>query len=227
MTKRCNGWWKNKAAETIGAVDVQRAYLAAAQEKFTGLSDETDLVLNEWESVLNRLASDPLGLSDTLDWSAKRALLDEFREAEGLAWDDPTLQSLDLEYHNVDPDAGLYLGLEQEGRVRRVVTEEDIVRAVSVPPAGSVRAMVRGLAVSKFGGAVKSATWSRLQLADESGQIITLNLSLVQNANANEAAARLRDAQTVGAFVKVVQALEQTVENGNGAETPAPAFAVS
>lgn len=211
----------------IGAVDVQRAYLKAAQEKFTGLSDETDLVLTEWESVLNRLESDPLGLSDTLDWAAKRALLDEFREAEGLAWDDPTLQSLDLEYHNVDPDAGLYLGLEQENRVRRVVTEEDIARAVSVPPAGSVRAMVRGLAVSKFGGAVKSATWSRLQLADESGQIITLNLSLVQNADAQEAAARLRDAQNVGAFVKVVQSLEQTGEMATGVETPAPAFAVS
>ena len=207
---------ENDRAETIGAVDIQRMYLEAAKERFTGLSDETDLVLTEWESVLTRLESDPLGLSDTLDWAAKRALLNEFREAEGMAWDDPTLQSLDLEYHNTDPDAGLYLGLEQEGRVRRVLTNDDISRAVSTPPAGSVRALVRGLAVSKFSARVRSATWSRLSIADESGQIETLNLSLLQNADAAHAAAHLRDAQTVAAFVKVVKSLEEAAASHDG-----------
>ena len=54
----------------------------------------------------------------------------------GLAWDDPILQSLDLEYHNVDPEAGLYLGLEQENRVRRVVTEAAIAQAVTTSSSG-------------------------------------------------------------------------------------------
>lgn len=193
---------------TVGAVDVQRAYLAAARERLLGLSDETDIVLAEWEGVLDRLEADPLGLSDTLDWAAKRALLDEFREAEGLAWDDPVLQSLDLEYHNVDPEAGLYLGLEQEGRVRRVVTEEQIAHAVINPPGGSPRAIVRGLAVSKFAEAVRLATWSRLTLDDGAGQSVGIRMSAVQDLDPGVVAERLGPTQTPGEFVAALETLE-------------------
>lgn len=193
---------------TIGAVDIQRAYLAAAKEKLTGLSEETDAVLIEWESVLDRLESDPLGLSDTLDWAAKRALLEEFRDAESLEWDDPMLQSLDLEYHNVDPQAGLYLGLEQEGRIRRIVTEEEIARAVTAPPAGSARAVVRGLAVSKFAEAVKSVTWSRFTLDDGSGQSATVRMAQVQDLDPALLAEHLGKTETPAEFVAVLQKLE-------------------
>jgi len=193
---------------TIGAVDVQRAYLSAAKEHLTGLSEETDAVMAEWESVLDRLETDPRALSDTLDWAAKRALLEEFREAEGLAWDDPTLLSLDLEYHNVDPEAGLYLGLEQEGRVRRVVTENEIAAAVDTPPAGSPRAIVRGLAVRKFPEAIQSVTWSRLVLADGAGQSVGVRMARVQDMDPAQLREALEGAETPGAFVGALEQLE-------------------
>ncbi len=194
---------------TIGAIDVQRHFLSAAKDKLAGLSDEADLVLAEWESVLERLASDPLGLSDTLDWAAKRALLDEYRAAENVGWDDPVLQSLDLEYHNVDPDAGLYLALEQEGRVRRVVGEEDIVHAMTNPPAGSPRAIVRGLAVSKFAEAVQSVTWSRLTLDDGAGQSVGIRMSQVQDLDPVRVREMVGPAETPGAFVQALESLER------------------
>jgi proteasome accessory factor A len=193
---------------TIGAVEVQRAYLAAARERLAGLSDETDQVLAEWEQVLDRLDADPLGLSDTLDWAAKRALLDAFRESEGLGWDDPTLQSLDLEYHNVDPEAGLYLGLEQEGQVRRVVTDEEIARAVTSPPSGSPRALVRGLAVAKFAEAVQEVTWSRMTLGDGNGQSVGIRMSAVQDLDPARVAWALAPAVTPAEFVAALEALE-------------------
>ena len=193
---------------TIRSVDVQRAYLAAARERLAGLSGEADLVLAEWEAVLDRLETDPLGLSDTLDWAAKRALLDEFREAEGMAWGDPTLQSLDLEYHNVDPEAGLYLGLEQEGRVRRIVSDEEIARAVTNPPARSPRALVRGLAVGKFAEAVREVTWSRLTLDDGAGQSVGIRMSQVQDLDPDLVAARLTPAATPADFVAALESLE-------------------
>ncbi len=194
---------------TIGAVDVQRAYLAAAQERLTGLSEETDLVMSEWETVLDRLESDPLGLSDTLDWAAKRALLEEFRAAEGLSWTDPTLQSLDLEYHNVDPEAGLYYGLQQEDRVRRVVTEDEIARAVDNPPPGSPRAVVRGLAVSKFADKVTGVTWGRFTLEDEAGQMALIRMAQVQDLDAGRIADVLGKTETPGAFVRALEQLER------------------
>lgn len=192
---------------TIGAVEVQRVYLAAAKERLTGLSEEADAVLVEWEQVLNRLESAPLSLTDTLDWVAKRALLEEFREAENLEWNDPTLLSLDLEYHNVDPEAGLYYGLEQEGRVRRVVTDEEIIQAMTHPPAGSPRAIVRGLAVAKFPDAVQSVTWSRLTLGDGDGQSVGIRMSQVQDLDPVKVTSALTSADSPGAFVSALHTL--------------------
>ena len=43
--------------------------------------------------------------------SAKKFLLDALQEDEKLAWSDPWLQSIDLEYHNIALDRGLYYEL--------------------------------------------------------------------------------------------------------------------
>ena len=80
--------------------------------------------LSKWESVLDALEKGPMKLRSQLDWVAKKWLLDTFIDEEGLNWDDTWLQSLDLEYHNIDRDAGLYYGLESQGLMQRVVTDQ-------------------------------------------------------------------------------------------------------
>ena len=52
-------------------------------------------MLDRWESVLNRLAEDPMLLSRELDWVAKLELLEGYRSRDGLGWDHPKLQLFD------------------------------------------------------------------------------------------------------------------------------------
>ena len=78
---------------TIGAVAIQREYLAAAQKRLAGFSAETDTVITEWDAALNALESDPLSLSGTLDWATKRTLLEQYRGSEDLAWSDPRFKA--------------------------------------------------------------------------------------------------------------------------------------
>ena len=59
--------------------------------------------------MLNDLERDPMSTRDRVDWSAKKFLLDALQQDEKLSWSDPWLQSIDLEYHNLDLDSGLYL----------------------------------------------------------------------------------------------------------------------
>ena len=40
------------------------------------------------------------------------------QEEEKLSWSDPWLQSIDLEYHNVDLERGLYYELARQGATR-------------------------------------------------------------------------------------------------------------
>ena len=51
--------------------------------------EQTDDVLARWESVLTRLAADPMQLAGELDWVAKLRLLEGFRDRDGLAGTHP------------------------------------------------------------------------------------------------------------------------------------------
>jgi len=123
-----------QSGETISAVDLQREYLNLARKILKGRDDDTDWVLREWESVLDDLEKDWLNVTDRVDWAAKKWLLETFMEEEGLDWDDPWLESLDLEYHHIHPQRGLYYELEKQGHTRRVVTDEQIEAALRKAP---------------------------------------------------------------------------------------------
>ena len=70
-------------------------------------------------------------------------------ESEGLGWDDPWLQSLDLEYHNIDPAKGLFFGVNPAKRIgdwNNSVRQPD---AICHPPSNT-RAAGRAQAVAWF-----------------------------------------------------------------------------
>lgn len=132
------------SGKTLSAVDLQRVYLATAQHELRGRDDETDWILREWEATLDALDRDPLSLADRLDWAAKYQLLNEFREQEGLDWNDEMMHSLDLEYHNINPRRGLFYGLEAAGAVVRVNSEDEVAHATqSAPPNTRARGRAR------------------------------------------------------------------------------------
>ncbi|MBV9009457.1 MAG: proteasome accessory factor PafA2 family protein [Verrucomicrobia bacterium] len=148
----------------ISAIDVQRLYLHAAEE-ISAESDENRWVFNEWQNVLNDLEHDVALCRDRVDWVAKMFLLRSLQEEEKLAPGDPWLQSIDLEYHNVDLERGLYYELLRQGTVRRVVTEDEIRDAIFSPPQ-TTRAFLRGRAVARFNEQIESIQWNEIVLAD-------------------------------------------------------------
>ena len=88
--------------------------------------------------------------ADRLNWVAKRKMLEDYMEAEGdVKWGDDILHSLDLEYHNVNSETGLYYGLEQAGLIQRATTDRRIFEATAMPPANT-RAQGRGLVINKL-----------------------------------------------------------------------------
>jgi Pup amidohydrolase len=180
---------------TISALDIQRQWLDAAA-RHCERSADTDWVLAEWESVLTDLGADPMLTRDRCDWSAKRFLLDTFREAEGLRWDSQWLQSLDLAYHSVARTEGLYYELVHEGQMRRVVTEDDVRRALFTPPEGT-RAYFRGRAVAKFDSQIASLGWEAIHFGND-GTAFTVEFPHPGfDAGLDALNARIRDAKAV------------------------------
>jgi proteasome accessory factor A len=144
-------------------VQLQMEYLERArkytEDRFgTDVDDMTADVLDRWESVLNRLAEDPMQASGELDWVAKLELLEGYRSRDGLGWSHPRLQLVDLQYSDVRPERGLYNRLEARGRMHRLVTEAEVARAVENPP-DDTRAYFRGRCLQKYPDSVAAASW--------------------------------------------------------------------
>lgn len=119
--------------ELISAVDLQRQYLGLAQQ-FRGDDEQTDWVLTEWQRILDDLELDPLICEDRVDWVAKLDIVSQFMESEGVDWNDDSLHSVDLEYHNIDPAASLYHALQEMGKTKRVVDDMEIITAMTDAP---------------------------------------------------------------------------------------------
>jgi proteasome accessory factor PafA2 len=184
----------------VRAVDVQEHYRRAAEQACAGRDSETDWVLQQWKEALEALAGDPAPFANRIDWLAKRRLFDQLRgtsEANGTrdtggGWDDPGLRRLDLAYHLLDPRLSLYDALVKQGRMHRLVTDEQVTRALTVGPA-QTRGAVRALLLARFGPAIRRLEWDsvtfgtngrevRLQFDEITGPLIERVERLVREA---------------------------------------------
>ena len=179
----------------ISAIDLQRLYLSAAQDCCDRSDADTAWVLREWESVLDDLATDYWKCRDRLDWVAKKFLLQTFQEAEKLDWSDPWLQSIDLEYHNVSLENGLYYELVRTKQMRRLVEEDQIREAIFQPPA-TTRAFFRGRSVARFNRELESIQWDEIVFRDNGTTLHVMLDQPAHNARLDRLNAAIREAKS-------------------------------
>ena len=150
---------------TMTALDLQWHYLEQARSFVAshGTDEQTEDVLTRWESVLQRLGRDPMECARELDWVAKLSLLESYRARDGLDWDHAKLHLVDLQYHDVRPERGLFHRLECAGRMETLVEESAIESAVTDPPRDT-RAYFRGTCLRRFAPQVAAASWDSVIL---------------------------------------------------------------
>ncbi|MDN5917633.1 MAG: proteasome accessory factor PafA2 [Pseudonocardia sp.] len=123
-----------------------------------GWDVDTVEVLDAWGEVLADLAKDPMLTVDRLDWTAKLQLLEAYRQRDGLGWNSGRLAMVDLQYSDVRLAKGLYNRMVTRGSMRRVVTEEQVMAAMTEPPEDT-RAYFRGSCMRRYPAEVAAASW--------------------------------------------------------------------
>jgi proteasome accessory factor A len=150
-----------KRGKELSAVELQKEYLELALDYYATVEQSPTVrdLLERWGSVLDRLALDPMACARELDWVIKKELIHSYMARKGVGFQDRRIHMLDLQYHDIRKDKGIYYRLERDGYVDRLVSDDEIVRAMAEPPADT-RAYFRGTCLRKFPDQVYGASWS-------------------------------------------------------------------
>ncbi len=141
-------------------LDAVRRYVKDRAQPLEAVEEE---VLTRWEAVLDTAEEDPRLLAGQVDWATKLELLEGYRQRHDLDWDSDRLKMVDLQYHDVRTDKGLYHRLAARGRVERLVDDAEVAAAVHRPPEDT-RAWFRGECIRRFRTQVVAAGWDALVL---------------------------------------------------------------
>ncbi len=158
---------KLENGKSYTAVEIQRVYLDLVKNYFANRekSKVVEDILEKWEFVLTKLEENPVELSRYVDWVTKYELINSYRTKKGYAWDDPKIAMMDLQYHDIKRERGLYYLLQREDLVERIATDSDIVNAMEYPPQNT-RAKLRGdfIRIANMKNRSYSVDWTYLKL---------------------------------------------------------------
>jgi proteasome accessory factor A len=159
----------------LSALDIQREFLEAAlnYSDRRGFSGEETTALRMWEHCITAIERDPLELDTEVDWVIKYKLIEAYRERHGLALGDPQVQLVDLQYHDVSRQRGMFFKLEQRGRAKRICNDDSIDLARQLPPQ-TTRARLRGEFIRRARERGRDVTvdWVHLKVNDQAQRTV-------------------------------------------------------
>ncbi|MGD9795676.1 MAG: Pup--protein ligase [Acidimicrobiia bacterium] len=159
----------------VSALDIQREYLdrALRYADTKGFSPLEMQALNMWEHCVTTIENDPLKLDREVDWVIKHRLIEAYRDKHDIPLSDPRVALIDLQYHDISRDRGLYYKLQDKGMVERMCTDADIDNAIENPPQ-TTRARLRGEFIRKAKERKRDYTvdWVHLKLNDQAQRTV-------------------------------------------------------
>jgi len=159
----------------LSALDIQREFLQAALDYSDrrGFNDEEMMALRMWEHCITAIERDPLELDTEVDWVIKYKLIEAYRERHGLALGDPQVQLVDLQYHDVSRERGMFYKLEKRDRAQRICDDESIEMARHEPPQ-TTRARLRGEFIRRARERGRDVTvdWVHLKVNDQAQRTV-------------------------------------------------------
>jgi proteasome accessory factor A len=160
----------------MSALHIQYEYLARARD-FTdnnGLDPASERVLAMWQRVLGAIEAGNLDtIAREIDWVTKYQLIERYRARHDLPLSAPRIAQLDLAYHDLRRDRGLYYQLQRNGAVHRVTRDLDIFEAKSIPPQ-TTRAKLRGEFIRRAQERRRAfaVDWVHLKLHDQAQRTV-------------------------------------------------------
>ncbi len=159
------------------ALDIQSEYLTRALRyaESRGLPPLDQKALDMWQHCIQTIEKDPFLLDRECDWVIKHRLVEAYRARHGLPLGSPQVALLDLQYHDISRERGIFYRLQSKGKVERVVTDAAIDDAMVQAPS-TTRARLRGEFIRRAKERRRDFTvdWVHLKLNDQTQRTVLL-----------------------------------------------------
>jgi proteasome accessory factor A len=159
------------SGKKFSAIDIQEWYLEKSKLYLSqiGYDNNSRQVIDFWEQALMGLRNNKDDLADRVDWIAKLALINRYKEKQNLTLNDDLIQSLDFKYSEITSDDGIAQVLRRKNFLKQYLEASEVDKAISEPPTDT-RAWFRGKALSKFSKSIAAASWDSLILDIDKNQ---------------------------------------------------------
>ena len=154
---------------TMTALEIQEFYFQTAKDFLAQQGhhhDHLEQVMDLWERTLTAIATQNFSSIDTeIDWAIKHKFCTAYANKHQLDWDAARLVQLDMAYHDIHPERGLFNLLEARGAAARFLTDAQVDAAHDNPPA-TTRALLRHrfIETARALGMEYSMDWTHMKL---------------------------------------------------------------
>ena len=127
-----------------------------------------------WEKFLNCARQNDFSSVDKdIDWVIKKKYMDQYKEKNGLKSNDPRMVLIDITFHNIRKDRGIFYILEKFGLINTMVDQNMINNAMDFAPE-STRAKLRGEFIKKAQEKKRDYTvdWVHLKINDQNQRTV-------------------------------------------------------
>lgn len=127
-----------------------------------------------WEKFLNCAKQNDFSSVDKdIDWVIKKKYMDQYQEKNGLKNNDPRMVLIDITFHNIRKDRGIFYILEKFGLINTIVDQNMINHAMDFAPE-STRAKLRGEFIKKAQEKKRDYTvdWVHLKINDQNQRTV-------------------------------------------------------
>ena len=162
----------------VTALNLQEHYL----ERVINSSIYSEFEANEyykkaidlWEKFLNCAKQNDFSSVDKdIDWVIKKKYMDQYQKKNGLKNNDPRMVLIDITFHNIRKDRGIFYILEKFGLINTIVDQNMINNAMDFAPE-STRAKLRGEFIKKAQEKKRDYTvdWVHLKINDQNQRTV-------------------------------------------------------
>jgi proteasome accessory factor A len=163
----------------LSALQIQAEYFDKVSE-FVGRREINDSLTSRtmdlWERTLKSVEAQSFSLVDKeIDWVIKWKIIDRYMNKNGLDLTHPRIAQLDLAYHDINRERGLFYLLQRNGQIETLVTETEILQAENHAPQ-TTRAKLRGDFIERAQQRKRDYTvdWVHLKLNDQGQRTLLL-----------------------------------------------------